>query len=187
MRAPDHLVVVEAHSPVGDGACAGLAHVVEERGQPEHAVLGGLVDHGQGVRQDVLVPVDGVLLDGQGRELGQELGGQPRADHEPQRLRGHVDHDHLVELVADALGRDDRQPSAHALDGGDQGGVGRQREARREARRTEHAQGVVPEGHLRVERGTQPARGQVAQPVEGVDEPHVGQVQRQGVDGEVPP
>ena len=71
----------------------------------------GLVHHGQGVGQDVLVPVDRVLLEGQGRQLGQELVGQAGAHHEPQgRPTGTGDHHDLVQLVADPLGRDDGQP-----------------------------------------------------------------------------
>ena len=66
-------------------------------------------------------------------------------------------------------------------------GVGLEREAGREARRAQHAQRVVAERDLRVERRAQPPRRQVAQPVEGVDELHVGQAERQRVDGEVPP
>ena len=65
--------------------------------------------------------------------------------------------------------------------------VGLEREAGREAGGAQHAQRVVAEGDLRVERRAQPSGRQVAQPVEGVDQLHVGQAQRQGVDGEVAP
>ena len=183
----DHLVVVEAHAAVGDGARARLADVVEERGQAEQPVLRGLVDDGQGVGQHVLVPVDRVLLERQARQLGQELVGQAGAHDEPQRLRRHVDHDDLVQLVADALGRDDGQPAVHPLHRGRQRRVGLEREPGGEAGRPQHAQRVVAEGDLRVERRAQPPRRQVAQPVEGVDQLHVGQAQGQRVDGEVAP
>ena len=81
-------------------------------------------------------------------QLGQELAGQPGAHHEPQRHRRHVDHDDLVELVADALGRDDGQPAVHPLHRRRERRVGLEREARREARRAQHAQRVVAEGDL---------------------------------------
>jgi hypothetical protein len=75
----------------------------------------------------------------------------------------------------------------HGLDGRLQRRVGLEREARHEAGGAQHAQRVVPEGDLGVERRAQATRGQIAQPVEGVDQLHVGQAQRQRVDGEVPP
>ena len=65
--------------------------------------------------------------------------------------------------------------------------VGLEREAGGEAGGAQHAQRVVAEGDLGVERRAQPSRRQVAQPVEGVDQLHVGQAQRQRVDGEVAP
>ena len=56
-----------------------------------------------------------------------------------------------------------------------------------EAGGAQHAQRVVAEGDLGIERRAQPTRGQVGQAVEGVDQLHVGQAQRQRVDGEVAP
>ena len=74
-----------------------------------------------------------------------------------------------------------------ATDRGDKSGIGRQGETGREAGRTQHAQGVVPEGDLRVQRGAQSSGGQVSEAVERVDELHLGQSQRQGIHREVPP
>jgi LmbE family N-acetylglucosaminyl deacetylase len=61
------------------------------------------------------VAVDRVLLERQARQLREELRGQAGTHHEPQRHRGHVDHDDLVELVADALGGHDGEPAVHAF------------------------------------------------------------------------
>ena len=73
----------------------------------------------------------------------------------------------------------------HAFHRRRQGGVGLQREARREAGGAQHAEGVVAERDLRVERRAQTAGRQVPQPVEGVDQLHVGQPERERVHGEV--
>ena len=83
---PDHLVVVERHPARSDGAGLGLADVVEEGGQAQDLVGTGLLDHRDGVGQDVLVAVDGVLLEGEAGQLGQELVGQAGVDQEPQAV-----------------------------------------------------------------------------------------------------
>ena len=73
----------------------------------------------------------------------------------------------------------------HALHRGGERGVRLEREAGGEAGRAQHAQRVVAEGDLRVERRAQPSGRQVAQPVEGIDQLHVRKPQRQRVDREV--
>ena len=62
-------------------------------------------------------------------QLGEEFVGQARAHDEPERHRGDIDHHDLVQLVADALGRDDGQPAVHALHRGRERRVGLEREA----------------------------------------------------------
>ncbi len=143
-----HLVVVERHPARAEGARAGLADVVEQRGQAQEPVRARLVHHGQGVGEDVLVAVDGVLLEGKAGQLGEELAGKARLHHEPQARRRLVDDDELVELVADPLRRDDGQAVVHGLDGGGDLGHGLEAETGDEARGAQHAQGVVPERHL---------------------------------------
>ena len=82
-------MMVEGDHPAGsEGAGLGLADVVEQRGQAQHPIGAGLVDHRQRVGQDVLVAVDRVLFEGQPRQLGKELGRQAGADHEPEGHRG---------------------------------------------------------------------------------------------------
>ena len=181
-----HLVVVERHPAVDEGPRPGLADVVEQGGQPQEAVRGRLVHHGQGVGQHVLVAVDGVLLEGQAWQLGQELLGQAGADHEPQGHRRHRHHHDLVELVADPLGRHDGQAPVTGPHGVDQSLVGLEAEPGREPGRPQHAQGVVGKGDLRIQRRPQPPGGQVGQAAEGVDQLEVGKTQGHGVDGEVP-
>ena len=131
------------------------------------------------------MPVNRILFEREIGKLGKELLGQAGAHDEPQRTRWHVEHQHLVQLVADALGRDNGEPAVHALHRRDERGVRFQVEAGREAGGAQHAQRVVPEGDLGIEWGAQAPRGQVAEPVEGVDELHVGQAEGQRVDREV--
>ena len=52
---------------------SGLADVVEERREAQGPVRAGLLDDGDGVGKDVLVPLDRVLLEGERRKLGKEL------------------------------------------------------------------------------------------------------------------
>ena len=61
----DHLVVVEGDPGGAEVPCAGLADVVQQGGQPQEPVRARLVHHRQRVGEDVLVTVDGVLLEGQ--------------------------------------------------------------------------------------------------------------------------
>ena len=118
---PDHLVVVERHLPAGpERPGLGLAHVVEQRRQAQDALGLALLDHRDGVGQHVLVAVDRVLLERQGRQLGQELLGQAGVDQEPQPVARVFDHHQLVQLVADPLVGHDLQAAAQAHDGVDQ-------------------------------------------------------------------
>ena len=61
-----------------------LADVVEQGGEPENLVGTRLLDHGDGVGEDVLVPLDRVLLERKRRQLREELRRQPRIDEKPQ-------------------------------------------------------------------------------------------------------
>ena len=71
-----------------------------------------VLDHGDGVAEHVLVAVDRIVLEAQRRQLGQEVLGEAGVDEEPQPGRRAVDDDQLVQLVADALRRHDRQAVA---------------------------------------------------------------------------
>lgn len=129
--------------------------------------------------------VDGVLLEGQGGQLGQELLGQPGADHEPEGDRRHGQDQDLVQFVADPLGRDDGQTAMvrpHRLD---QLGIGFELQLGQEAGGPQHAQWIVGEGDLGVEGRPQPVVGQVGQPSERVDQFELGQAEGHGVDREV--
>ena len=108
-----------------------------------------VLDDGDRVAEHVLVAVDRVVLEAQRRQLGQEVLGEAGVDEEPQPGRRAVDDDQLVELVADPLGRHDRQPVAPLDDGGDELGHRLQAEAGDEAGRPQHPQRVVVEADLR--------------------------------------
>ncbi len=65
-------------------------------------------------------------------------------------------------------------------------GVGFEAQGRHEARRAQHAQRIVLEGHLGRQRRAQPAGREVGQSVEGIDERGVVERDRHRVHGEVP-
>ncbi len=122
---PHHLVMMERHEPARERTRLGLAHVVEQRSEAHDAkavarsLRGHVLDDGDGVREDVFVPVDRVLFEPHRRKLGKELVGELRVDEQPQTLARLVDDHELVELVSDALRRDDLHPApqlGHRLD-----------------------------------------------------------------------
>ena len=190
---PDHLVQVEGHPLRPDPAGAGLADVVEQGGHAQGEV--GLVgveggrplDHRDGVPQHVLVPVDRVLLQGQGGQLGQELGGQAGVDGQPQAPGRGPAQQQLAQLVADPLAGDDLEAAAALADGGQGLGGRDELQLGGEAGRPQHPQRVVLERHLRAGRGAQALGRQVAEAAVGVDERAVGQPHGHRVDGEVAP
>ena len=57
---------------------------MEEGGEPQDQFGSRLVDHRQGVREDVLVLMDRVLLHRQGRKLGKEVVRQARLARLPR-------------------------------------------------------------------------------------------------------
>src|SRR5699024_6931705 len=129
----DDVVVVEGDTAPGlEAPGAWLADVVEERGEPEDEVGPGdgmgllpvtpvragralqvdrLLQHGEGVLVDVLVPVVLVDLETKGGQLRQHLAGQARLDEEAQAGDRVVTEDELDELVADPFGGDGVSPS----------------------------------------------------------------------------
>ena len=167
----DHLVVVEHHRPPRpERTGLGLAHVVEQRGQAHQAVGPGLFHHGDGVGQHVLVAVDGVLLQGQGRQLGEELLGQPGPHQEPQPLPGVGT---TMSLSSSSRMRSSETMSRRArrrMTASTSSGSGTQPVAGDEPGGPQHPQRVVGEGLLGRQRGPQPPGGQVADPVERVDQ-----------------
>ena len=58
-----HFVVPERHAAVFERTGARLADVVEQRAEPDAQAWRGLRDHRDGVREDVLVPVNRVLFE----------------------------------------------------------------------------------------------------------------------------
>ena len=131
--------------------------------------------------------VDGVLLHLEAGQLGEEVLGEPGAHHEPQPRGGDAEHDESVELVADALGRHDAEPVRHVSHRLEQLGIGLEAEASGEAGGPQHPERVVVEGDPRVERRAQAPADQVGQAAVGVQQLHAGQLERHGVDREVPP
>ena len=89
---------------------------------------------------------------------GRNSAARPVSHHEPQGLGRHVEQHDLVELVADPLARDDGQTTVHRFDGRLQRRLGLEREAGDEAGGAQHAQRVVAEGDLGVERACAAAR-----------------------------
>ena len=83
----DDLVMMECHAVGGDAPGGRLADVVQEPGQAEHGVGLEPLDRGERVAQHVLVSVDGVLLEAQGRHLRDEPVRQARLDEQGQPRR----------------------------------------------------------------------------------------------------
>ena len=81
---------------------------------------------------------------------------------------------------------DDLQAAVQLLDRGHELGVGLERERGDEPGRPHHAQRVVEERHLGLERRPETLGGQVGRPVERVDQLRIGETQRHRVDREIP-
>jgi hypothetical protein len=97
------LVVMEGDAVRPDATGGRLADVMEQSSETQQSIGAGLVHHGDRVGEHVLVPVDRVLLEGQRRQLGQELAGEPGLAQEPETVARPLDRQQLVELVAYAL------------------------------------------------------------------------------------
>jgi hypothetical protein len=72
-----------------------------------------LLQHGQRVLVDVLVPVVLVALQRQRRQLGEHALGEPGVDEQAQAEAWVRRADQLDQLVADPLGGDDLDPVRH--------------------------------------------------------------------------
>jgi len=194
----DHLVVVEAHAatllvPLG----AGLADVVQQRGEAQHEVRPGhdavgarlerdrVVEHRERVLVDVLVAVVLVDLEAEGRQLGQHVLGEPGLHQDLQPEPRLAREQQLAQLVAHPLRGHDRDPLGHAHRGRVRRGVEREAQLRREPCAAHHAQRVVVERLAGVDGRAEHSSGQVGQPVERVDEGQLRQAHGHRVDGEV--
>jgi len=198
-RGAHHLVMVERHPPVRQQAAGlRLADVVQQRGQPEpqvgfQPVSGlqgdGLLQHGQRVLVDVLVPEMLIGLEPEPGNLGQYLIGHPGVHQQgdsSHRAAARCEHE-LGEFVPDPFGRHYRQPggeSRHRL-----AHVGRHREIELcgEPGGAQYPQRVVGERILRPARRAQHLVPQVGQPPEWVGQFQRGQPGGHRVDGEVAP
>jgi hypothetical protein len=192
----DRVVVVEGHRAVAlEAAGARLADVVHEGSESRgevRAVAGqpvlevdGLLEHGEGVLVDVLVPVVLVALQRQRRELGQHVRGQPGLHEQGQPGTRTGGADELHQLVADPLGRDDRDPLSHVRHRPLHLGRHREAELGGEPGGPHHPQRVVGEGVLRPAGCTQHPVREVDDPAVRVLERLAGQHHRHRVDGEV--
>ena len=169
-----------------------LGDVVHQRRPAQPQVLADgrrVVEHLQGVPEIVLVAVIIDFLHAvEVHDLGQDPVEQAALEQEREPDRGHRAGHDLVQLVHDALVRDDVQAVGHARDGGE--GVGMDVEAKLggEAHGTHHAERIVAEGEIRRQGRADDARLQVADAAERIQQDAViGLVQRpaQRVDGEI--
>ncbi len=146
-----------------------------------------LLEHRQRVLVDVLVAVVLVTLEGERRQLGQDVrrqaGLHQKRQPEPRERRAHQ----LDQLVADPLGGDDLDPAGHR--GHRRDHLGRHREAQLggEARGPHHPQRVVGEGVLRATGGAQGPVGEVDQAAVRVLELATWDADGHRVDREVTP
>ena len=195
-----HLVVVEGHPPAWQLAAGlGLADVMQQRGQPEPQVAlqavpalqgDGLVEHGQRVLVDILVPEMLVLLEAQRRHLREHLVGHPGVDQKRDALGWPAVQGRLHELGQ--LGRYSlhghlRRPHQRGQLGHGLAQLRRDRETELgdEPGRAQHPQRIITERILRPGRRAQQAALQVTQAPERVDELMPGQPRRHRVDGEI--
>ena len=198
-RGTHHLMVVERHPAVRQQAAGlRLADVVQQRGQPEpqiglQPVPGfqgdGLVQHGQRVLVDVLVPEMLVDLEPEPGNLGQHLIGHPGVHQQfdpAHRAVARCEHE-LGELVRDPFGRYHRQPRSQRRDRVAHLGGHREAELRGETGGAQHPQRVVGERVLRLPRRAQHLVPQVGKPAERVGQLQRWQPRGHCVDGEVTP
>ena len=194
------LVVAEGDGAVGaEAARRGLAHVVQQRGQPQDEVRGrngavgaglqirGLLHDGQRVLVDVLVVMGLIGLELQRGHLRQHHVGQAGIDHDLHAAARGSAADQLDQLLAHPLGRDDLQALVHLRHGRQHLRSDLQIELRGEARGPHHPQGIVVERRVRGARGAQHAGGQVPHAAVRVHQLHRRQPKSHRVDGEVAP
>ena len=118
--------------------------------------------------------VDRILFESHRGDLGQELVDQRGVDQEPQPGRWVVDDQQLVELVADALGRNDLESLTHVCHRVDERRVGLQAVAGQETCRPQHAQRIVREALLGRQRRAQPADREIGGTGERIDQLGLG-------------
>ena len=166
-------------------SCSSAARRSTRSGCPRLLQLDRLLEHGQGVLVDVLVPVVLVDLQAQPRQLGQHLLGEPglapAAQADP-RPRGQ---DQLGQLVPDPLGGDDLDPVGHPRHRLDDRGVDREAELGGEPGGTQHPQRIVAERVLRPARSAQQRLDRSASPPYGSTNVVLGQRHGHRVDREV--
>jgi hypothetical protein len=138
-------VVVERDTARAELSRIGLADVMEQSRKPESQSRGGLLDHCDRVRQNILVVVDRVALEGQSGKLLDEL---------------------VCQSGRNEAGLVHPMHGGHCL-------VGRGKAQRRyEAEQPQHPQWVVTKRNFRIQRGPQQARLQVAKAAGWID--HLG-------------
>ncbi len=119
--------------------------------------------------------VERVLLEAHRAELGQELVGETSLDEEPQPRARILDQQQLRQLVANSLGTDDLEPLPELPDRAHQLGLGREVEVGDEPCRAEHAERIVEEGDLGLERRAQAPRREIGRAAVRIDQLGVGQ------------
>ncbi len=182
----EHLVVMELHTFRRDLPSAGLAYVVQEGSEAQREVtLVTRLDDREGVMQNVLVAVDGILLELQAGELGQELLGEAGVDDELQPLRGGAAQQQLGQLVRDPLRGDDGNPAVHPADRLDDAWRRRGVELRCEPSHAQHPQRIVRERDLRIERRVEPPSREVLHATERIYELALGHAHGHRVHREV--
>ena len=188
----DDVVMVERDRPVAvDLTRLRLSEVMQQRGETQHDVRpvglqrDRVLDHGERVVVDVLVPVLGVDAHGERTQLRDDVLREPGPHEQVDAARrcsaGHQAH----QLVADALGRDGGQRVDHGLRSGERPLLHLCIEHRHEARHADHAQRIVAERDARIDRRDQPSSAQVREPAVRIDEREVRHPHGHRVDGEV--
>ena len=105
---------------------------------------------------------------------GRKCSARPVSTRNQSPADGTIEHDQLVELVADALGRHDLQARTAFPHGGDELGHRGEAVAGDEPGCAQHAQRVVVEADLRRQRRPQRRRGEIGRAAERVDQLRAG-------------
>ena len=169
----------------------GLAYVVEQGSpaKPQRRIFTDVVQHFQRVVEVVLVRPSVTLFHNvEVSQFGKDELQQSAALQVYEAAAGRISHDDFVQLHLDTLSADDFYAIGHVLQGLEGTFLYLKFQLGGKAYAAHHAQGVVAEGHLRVERRGDDAVLQVGKTVEGVYQlaETVGiETDGHGVDGKV--
>jgi len=164
--SPDRLVAVEV--PVGERVR--LAHVMEQRCQPNHLSVWGRVNSAQGVIPQILAADLVLAQPALSGEVWSDNRQQARVGHQRQSDGRPPGREQLQELGADALARKAARQLGVATDRRERLGFDLELQRGRQPDGSGHSQRVLAEPLVRIADRPQETAGQVVSAAVGVDE-----------------